>query len=96
MQAEEWGILQWQVVLASLDPSPELALEIRVLLPSVDQGAYNGVAPESRLIEALEGYFYVLAENRHLFQIKFVKGLTKFEKSSTAGKVIHFIEKTQY
>jgi phenylacetate-coenzyme A ligase PaaK-like adenylate-forming protein len=96
MQAEEWGILQWQVVLASLDSSPELALEVRVLLPSIVQRANNDLAPESRLIEALEAYFYVQADNRHLFRIKFVKDLTEFERSSTAGKVMHFADKTHW
>jgi phenylacetate-coenzyme A ligase PaaK-like adenylate-forming protein len=94
MQAEEWRILQWQVVLGNLDSSPELALEVRVLLPAVAQAANNGLAPESRLVEALETYFMVEAENRHLFRIKFLKDLTEFERSSTAGKVMQFIDKT--
>ncbi len=87
MQAEEWGILQWQVILASLESSPQLALEVRVLLPS-------SVALEPRLIEAIETFFFVLPESRHLFRITFLKDLTEFERSSTGGKVLHFIDKS--
>ncbi|KAK0612133.1 hypothetical protein B0T14DRAFT_465659 [Immersiella caudata] len=85
MQAEEWGILHWQAVLASLESSPQLTLEVRIILSSA--------APKSRLIEAIETFFFVLPENRHLFQIKFLERVTELERSSTGGKVLNFIDK---
>ncbi|KAK3291399.1 uncharacterized protein B0H64DRAFT_366614 [Chaetomium fimeti] len=91
MQAEERGILQWQVVLASSESSPELTLEVRVLVPSSNVG--DAVAAKSELVKAIEDYFVVFPENTHLFLIKFVKDLTEFERSSTGGKVLHFIDR---
>jgi len=85
MHAEEWRILHWQVVLGNLESSPQLTLEVRLLL-SPD-------APRARLTQAVETFFFVLPENRHLFQIKFVENLTEFERSSTGGKVMSFLDK---
>jgi phenylacetate-coenzyme A ligase PaaK-like adenylate-forming protein len=91
MQAEEWNILQWQVVLAMMDSSRELSLEARILLPSSNVG--GGPAAESKLAKAIEDYFVVQPENRHLFLLAFAKDLTEFERSNTGGKVMHFVDK---
>lgn len=91
MQAEEWKILQWQVILATLESSRELTLEARILLPPSNVG--DDVAAEPRLVKVIETYFVVLPENRHLFRLNFVKDLTEFERSSTGGKVMHFVDR---
>lgn len=89
MQAEEWGILQWQVVLATLESSPQLTLEVRVLpSPAKELGA-----PEGGFMKAVETFFAVMPENQHLFRVKFLEDLTKFERSGTGGKVMHFVDK---
>ncbi|KAL2190917.1 hypothetical protein L209DRAFT_24694 [Thermothelomyces heterothallicus CBS 203.75] len=91
LRAPEWGILQWQVILATVEASsPEVALEIRLLLPS---GPARHGAAESELVRAIEAFFFVQAESRHLFQIKFLKDITEFERSSTGGKVMNFVDK---
>ncbi|AEO56071.1 hypothetical protein MYCTH_2300559 [Thermothelomyces thermophilus ATCC 42464] len=91
LRAPEWGILQWQVVLASVEASsPEVALEIRLLLPS---GPARHGAAESELVRAIETFFFVQAESRHLFRIKFLKDITEFERSCTGGKVMNFVDK---
>ncbi len=85
MHAEEWGILHWQVLLGNLESSPQLTLEVRLML--------SDAALNERLVYAIETFFFVLPENRHLFQIKLVDDLTEFERSSTGGKVMNFVDK---
>lgn len=89
MQTEEWGILQWQVVLGSLDSSPQSTLEVRIFRSSADES----LVPEPLLIGAMETFFFVQSENRDLFQVKFLQDLTSFDRSSTGGKILKFVDK---
>lgn len=89
MQAKEWGILQWQAVLGSLESSPQVTLEVRILPSSVK----DLLAPETGFMKAIETFFFVEEENRHLFQVKFLEDLTEFKRSSTGGKVLRFVDK---
>ncbi|GAB1205102.1 hypothetical protein APSETT445_003771 [Aspergillus pseudonomiae] len=83
VQAEECGILQWQVLLGQLDSSPQATLEVRLLRapPRPD------VLVEEQLVKRLRTFFFVLPETEHVFRIVFVKDLDGFERSSTAGKL---------
>ncbi|KAF9893970.1 hypothetical protein FE257_008941 [Aspergillus nanangensis] len=90
MQKREWGILQWQIILDCLPSSPQVTLELRLLRVPTDNGEF---LPEEDLIGTLRNFFLVLPENEHLFQITLVKNLSGFERSSTAGKVITFIDR---
>ncbi|KAL2159648.1 hypothetical protein VTH06DRAFT_2217 [Thermothelomyces fergusii] len=83
----KWGVLQWQVILTTPEGSPEIAIEIRLLLPPAP------ARPESELVRAIETFFFVLPDNRHLFQVKFLQDITEFERSSTGGKVMNFVDK---
>lgn len=92
LQAKEWRILQWQVVLAQPKSLPDPTLEIRLLLPS--SVVEDDIGPESRLVKAIEQFCVVTPGNRHLFEIKVLTDLTQFERSSTGRKVIKFIDRT--
>ncbi|KAF5857529.1 hypothetical protein ETB97_005668 [Aspergillus alliaceus] len=89
MQTEKSGILQWQVIIASLESSPQTKLEIRLLREA--DGEH--IMPREELVKMLETFFFVLAENSHLFQITFLDNLAGFEKSSTGNKVMKFVDK---
>lgn len=71
LQAEECGILQWQVLLGQLDSSPQATLEVRLLRapPRPD------VLVEEQLVKRLRTFFFVLPETEHVFRIVFVKDL---------------------
>ena len=89
MQAEECGILQWQVILDQLDSSPQPTLEVRLLrTPSRPD-----VLSEEQLTQRLKTFFVVLPATEHAFSVVFVKDLGGFERSSTAGKVINFVDR---
>lgn len=90
MQSEEWGILQWQVVLGSLESSPQTTLEIRIFRSSASDTA----ASVTELLVALEGFFFLQSENRHLFRVAFLEDLTGFDRSSTGGKIMRFVDKS--
>lgn len=90
MQSEEWGILQWQVVLGCLESSPQTTLEVRIFRSSASDAAVS----ETALAVALEAFFFVLPENRHLFRVAFLGDLAGFERSSTGGKIMRFLDKS--
>ncbi|KAE8352567.1 hypothetical protein BDV28DRAFT_134961 [Aspergillus coremiiformis] len=89
MQPEDSGILQWQVILGSLESSPQTKLEIRLLREADSEH----VLPKEDLVKSIETFFFVLPENRHLFEITFLDSLAGFEKSSTGNKVMKFVDK---
>ncbi|CAG8905882.1 unnamed protein product [Penicillium egyptiacum] len=89
MQAEDCGILQWQILLGRLESSPQATLEIRLLRSP----PRDGILSDDALIKRLEAFFLVFPENEHLFRIVFLDGLGGFERSATAGKVIKFVNR---
>ncbi|BAE59594.1 hypothetical protein BDV35DRAFT_372926 [Aspergillus flavus] len=89
LQAEECGILQWQVILDQLESSGLPTLQVRLLrAPS-----RADVLSEEQLVKRVRTFFLVLPENEDVFSIVFVKNLDGFERSSTAGKVISFVDR---
>ncbi|KAK6837668.1 hypothetical protein RU639_001335 [Aspergillus parasiticus] len=89
MQGDKTGVLQWQVILATLESSPQTKLEIRLLR----QADNEHIMTKEELLNKLEKYFFILAENEHLFQVTFLDDLSGFEKSSTGNKVMKFVDK---
>lgn len=89
MQEEEYGILQWQIVLDRMEDTPQSTLEIR-LLRSPPQ---EGILSAETFTERLEAFFLVFPENKHLVRIVFLVSLDGFERSVTAGKVIKFVNR---
>ncbi|KAL4786816.1 hypothetical protein BJX76DRAFT_71627 [Aspergillus varians] len=89
MQSARSGVLQWQIILDRHDSSPQGTLEIRILC-AVDDG--RGMS-RRELVEAVETFFCVFPENRHLFEITFLSDLEGFERSSTGNKVIKFVDR---
>ena len=87
MQMEEYGILQWQILLGRLESSPQSTLEVR-LLRSPQAGDLSNEDVKHRV----EAFFVVMPENRHLVRIVFVDTLDAFERSTTARKIIKFVD----
>ncbi|KAJ5598167.1 hypothetical protein N7537_008251 [Penicillium hordei] len=89
MRAREHGILQWQIILARLETTPQSTLEIRLLRsPPRDE-----VLSVDALTERLQAFFLIFPENDHLSRIVFLDSLEGFERSITAGKVIKFVDR---
>ncbi|KAI9046319.1 uncharacterized protein KD926_004157 [Aspergillus affinis] len=93
MQTAEFAIVQWQVILDRLPESPQTTLEVRLLTaPPEDQK----VVHEEKLSKAVGDFFLALPENKHLYRLVFVDRLGDFERSSTAGKVINFVDRVHH
>ncbi|KAK6592011.1 hypothetical protein H4I96_11871 [Botrytis cinerea] len=89
MREEDYGILQWQIILDRLDDTPQASLEIRLLRsPPRDD-----IVSVQTLTERLEKFFLIIPENKHLARIVFLDSLDGFERSITAGKVIKFVDR---
>ncbi|RAK79539.1 uncharacterized protein BO72DRAFT_400293 [Aspergillus fijiensis CBS 313.89] len=89
MQREDFGLLQWQIVKATHDSSPQTTLEVRMLR----EAASERLIARQDLVHELETFFFVLPENRHLFRLTFVEDLGGFEKSGTGNKVMKFVDR---
>ncbi|KAI9042919.1 uncharacterized protein KD926_004709 [Aspergillus affinis] len=90
MQTPKWDILHWQIILDRLNSSPEVTLEIRLLrIPTHD----GQLLSDECLVKKLWEFFFIIPENQHLFQVTFLKELSGFERSSTAGKIINFVDR---
>ncbi|KAE8154621.1 hypothetical protein BDV25DRAFT_135789 [Aspergillus avenaceus] len=89
MLTEQFGILQWQVILDQLPSSTEATLEVRLLRAS----PRAGILSDEALIRRLWAFFIVLPRDKHLFQVIFAKDLNGFERSATGAKVIHFVDR---
>jgi hypothetical protein len=92
LQSPRSGILQWQIILDSLESSPQGTLEVRMLCAAGGEGEIE-VLSRTELVQAVETFFWVFAENRHLFRIRFVQELDGFERSATRGKVVEFVDR---
>lgn len=91
MQMEEYGILQWQILLGRLESSPQSTLEVRLL-----RRPQAGCLSNNDVRHRVEAFFVVLPENQHLVRIVFVDDLDGFERSLTARKIIKFLDGWKY
>ncbi|RAH56038.1 hypothetical protein BO85DRAFT_521328 [Aspergillus piperis CBS 112811] len=89
MQKETFGILQWQVIVGTLDSSPQTTLEIRMLRAA----ASDDMISLEQYVYEVERFFFVLPDNRHLFKLTFVEDIRGFEKSGTGNKVMKFVDR---
>ncbi|GLB08213.1 hypothetical protein AtubIFM57258_004101 [Aspergillus tubingensis] len=89
MQKGAFGILQWQIIVGTLDSSPQTTLEIRMLRAA----ASNDMISLEQFVYEVETFFFVLPDNRHLFKLTFVKDIGGFEKSGTGNKVMKFVDR---
>lgn len=89
MRADDCGILQWQLVMDRLESTPQATLEIRLLRSP----PRDGVLSDDALIKRVKDFFDISFENEDLFRIVFLNGLSGFERSATAGKVIKFVNR---
>ncbi|KHN94384.1 uncharacterized protein MAM_07700 [Metarhizium album ARSEF 1941] len=89
LNAEECGVLQWQIILDKLEPSLESSLEVRLLRspPSAK------LLPEQDLAEQIRTFVHAYSANEHRFRLVLVENLDGFERSSTGRKVIKFIDR---
>ncbi|KAM0137032.1 hypothetical protein ACHAP3_004370 [Botrytis cinerea] len=89
MREEDYGILQWPIILDRLGDTPQASLEIRFLRsPPRDD-----ILSVQTLIERLEKFLIIMPENNHLARIVFLDILDGFERSIAAGKVIKFVDR---
>ncbi|KAJ5750751.1 hypothetical protein N7533_007779 [Penicillium manginii] len=88
MQANEFGILQWQIILDKLATTPQATLEVRLL-----RRPQAGVISDEDVIDRVRAFFIVFPENEHLVRIVFVDDLEGFERSVTARKIIKFVDR---
>ena len=88
MQIEEYGILQWQIILGCLESSPQSTLEVRLLRHPQIGGLSN-----DDVRHRVEAFFVVLPDNEHLIRIVFVGDLDGFVRSVTARKIIKFVDR---
>ena len=89
MNAKDGGVLQWQVIVDRVKDSTESGLEVRLLRVPMN----TGIISDEEMTKRMEEFFLVLPENRDLFRLVFVNDLSHFERSSTAGKIIKFIDR---
>ncbi|KAF5129948.1 Indoleacetate--lysine synthetase [Metarhizium anisopliae] len=85
LNQEEFGVLQWQVVLYKMESSQEAGLDVRLLCSSA--------AGEARLDDRIRHFFNVDASNKHRFGIVRVDNLDGLERSATGRKVMKFIDR---
>ena len=90
MNAQDGGVLQWQIIIDRVKESAESGLELRLMRAKLN----TGIISDQEMIKRMVDFFLILDENRDLFRLVFVDDLSQFERSSTAGKVIKFIDRT--
>lgn len=88
MQMEEYGIVQWQIILGCLESPPQSTLEVRLLRRPQIGGISN-----DDVKHRVGAFFVVLPENQHLVRILFVDDLDDFVRSVTARKIIKFVDR---
>ncbi|RAK88987.1 hypothetical protein BO79DRAFT_228447 [Aspergillus costaricaensis CBS 115574] len=91
MQKEAFGILQWQIIVGTLDSSPQTTMEIRMLRAAASTS--NDMISLEQFVYEVETFFFVLPDNRHLFKLTFVEDIGGFEKSGTGNKVMKFVDR---
>lgn len=91
MEAEH-AVLQWQVILGTMESSKESSLEIRVLCATVNQDEHP-LSPQEAITTRLTDFLHVYDLNCHRFRLKFVGGMADFERSETGRKVIKLIDR---
>ncbi|KAM0306748.1 hypothetical protein ACHAPM_001321 [Fusarium culmorum] len=87
LSEEQYGVLQWQVILSKMEPSLEAFLEIRLLCKE-DETCRQAA------LSRLNTFLNIYPPNQHKFKVTFVEGLTGFELSKTGQKVIKFIDRS--
>ena len=90
LQMEEWGILQWQIIL---EHSTELegsdSLELRLMRRGVDERTIG----DEELLKRLADVFFLTSLNEKLFRAVFLHDLQGFQRSETSSKIVRFIDK---
>ncbi|KAL6712900.1 hypothetical protein ACLMJK_009455 [Lecanora helva] len=89
MATEDWGILQWQIIIQQgKDWEGSDSLELRLMRRSEDG---NTISKEE-LIQRLRNVFYLTELTEKLFSAVFLESLEGFERSSTSSKIVRFID----
>jgi phenylacetate-coenzyme A ligase PaaK-like adenylate-forming protein len=87
LSEEEYGVLQWQVILSKMEPSLVTFLEIRLLCKE-DETSRQAV------LARLRTFLNIYPPNERKFNVTFVEGLSGFELSKTGQKVIKFVDRS--
>ncbi|CAG8928439.1 unnamed protein product [Penicillium salamii] len=91
LSSAEWGVLQWQLILAVKEPSHSVNFEVRLLRSTTEMADQIS---EADLIEKLRKLFHVTPNNEHLFKLTFVGDNEGFILSSTGNKVMSFVDRS--
>ena len=90
MQSKEWGLLQWQVILA--DDSQMRGsdcLELRLLRRAEGEG----ILSDQELRQRLRDTFFLTTLTEKLFKAVFLHDLNGFQRSESSGKIVRLIDK---
>ncbi|USP79396.1 hypothetical protein yc1106_06670 [Curvularia clavata] len=90
MNAANWGVFDWQIVLDIKKDTGEHTMEVRVIRE--EQSA--DVLTQSQLRSELSAFFNVYPKVDHLFHLRSV-GLEDMVRSETAGKIIRLVDHTK-
>ena len=90
MQTEEWGILQWQIIIETgKDWEGSDSLELR-LMRRLDDG---NILTKEKLLECFYHTFFLNVLNEKLFAAVFLDNLDGFVRSETSNKIVPFIDR---
>ena len=89
LNAEECGVLQWQLILDRLKSSPRSTVEIRILRPSTNPSLLS----EEALSERIKAFFNVYSGSKDRFSVTFINDRKEFVRSSTGDKIIKFVDR---
>lgn len=90
LQRQDWGILQWQIVIEDdQEWEGSDSLELRLLRRKID----GKTIADDILVKCLKPIFILTSLNERLFRATFLDDVHGFERSETSNKVIKFIDK---
>ena len=89
LEQENFGILQWQVILDQAQDTKAGTLELRLMC--VARG--EELLSHAEVVDRLREYFVVYSINESRFKVIFVDDLSEFERSVTGRKIIKFVDR---
>ncbi|KAJ5678738.1 hypothetical protein N7462_006982 [Penicillium macrosclerotiorum] len=89
LSREEYGVLQWQVILDRLDSSPRSTIETRLFRSSHN----SSLMSEESLSERIMTFFNAYSGNANRLSVTFLDDRNKFVRSGTGDKIIKFVDR---
>ena len=90
MQTEEWGILEWQIIIEHGKRwEGSDSIELRVMQRSEDDKTLS----RGELVRRFHDVFFLTELTEKLFHAVFLDNLQGFERSETSTKIVRFIDR---